>query len=57
MSDELVPYNMSDRTVQITLKRFNELQMLQNRNAILEAKVLELLEEIRSLKHEQCFSK
>lgn len=39
-----------EETVNITLSRYNELQMLQNTNYILEAKVLELLKEIRELK-------
>lgn len=39
-----------EETVNITLSRYNELQMLQNTNYILEAKVLELLKENRKLK-------
>lgn len=55
--DLIIPYNMNNKTVSITLKRYEELQMIQNRNAILEGKVLELLEEIRKLKYETHFSK
>jgi len=37
-------------TVNITLSRYDELQMLYNTNRIQEAKILELLDEIRKLK-------
>lgn len=37
-------------TVNITLERYEELQMLMNTNRIQEAKIMELLEEIRELK-------
>jgi len=37
-------------TVVITMERYDELQMLYNTNRIQEAKILELLDEIRKLK-------
>jgi len=40
-------------TVNITLSRYDELQMLYNTNRIQEAKILELLDEIRKLKHKK----
>ena len=44
---------MAKEVVTITLERYEELQMLQNTNYILEAKLLELLKEIRELKKER----
>lgn len=41
---------MAKEVVTITLERYEELQMLMNTNRILEAKILELLQEIRELK-------
>ena len=40
----------AEETVRITLSRYEELQMYYNTNRILEAKILELLAEIRKLK-------
>ena len=39
-------------TVRITLERFEQLTMLENRNKIQEAKIEELLQIIRDLKDE-----
>lgn len=41
---------MAKEVVTITLERYEELSMLYNTNRILEAKILELLKEIRELK-------
>jgi len=41
---------MPKEVVTITLERYEELQMLSNTNRIQEAKILELLDEIRELK-------
>ena len=43
----------AEKTVQITLSRFEELTMLYNTNRIQEAKIEELLKEIRNLKKEK----
>lgn len=48
---------MPKEVVTITLERFNELAILENRNRIQAAKIEELLEEIRKLKYETHFSK
>lgn len=42
---------MAKERVMITMHRYQELQMLENRNKIQEAKIEELLEEIRMLKN------
>jgi hypothetical protein len=44
---------MPKEVVNITIERYNQLQMLENTNYILEAKIEELLEEIRKLKNEK----
>jgi hypothetical protein len=41
------------KTVNITLERYEELQMLCNTNKILEAQIEELLAEIRKLKKQK----